>query len=78
MPRGKPFVCWIRKDRRAEAMALRIGDPVDLKLDDGSVVRGKFGKRRHGLFPYFVRVGRIKHEAALVFRLSPVDPEAAR
>lgn len=78
MPRGKPFVCWIRKDRQSEAEALCIGDTVDLKLDDSSVVRGKLGKHRHGIFPYFVRVGRKLHEAALIFRLSPVQQEAAR
>ena len=77
MPRGKPFVCWIRKDRQAEAEALRIGDIVDLKIEDGSVVRGKFGCHRHGILPYFVRVGRKLYEATLIFNLSPVEQEAS-
>ncbi len=78
MPRGKPFVCWIRKDRQFEAVALRIGDTVDLKLDDSSVVRGKFGCHRQRIFPYFVRVGRKLYEATLIFNLSPVIPEVSK
>lgn len=78
MPRGKPFVCWIRTDYKAGSTALHIGDTVDLKTKDGSIVRGKFGCHRHGIFPYFVRVGRKLYEATLIFNLFPVDQEGVR
>lgn len=73
MPRGNPFVCWLSSPGHYRDVALCIGDVVDLELDDGSVVRGKIGCHRNGhYFPYFVRVGKVEHQACLIFKLKPV------
>ena len=73
MPRGKPFVCWLSSPGRYHDVALLIGDTVELQLDSGEWVRGKFGyRKKNGVFPYVVRCGKVEHQAALTFKLRPV------
>lgn len=70
MPKGKPFVCWLGN------VALCIGDIVELQLDSGEWIRGKFGcYRNNGIFPYFVKCGKVRHQAASIHELRPVKKE---
>jgi hypothetical protein len=75
MPRGKPFVCWISKPgSKGNDVALHIGNEVELKLDTGEWVQGKFGYRKNnGFFPYVVKCDKIEHQAALRFNLRSVE-----
>ncbi len=75
MPRGKPFVCWLDHESRTNAIALHIGDIVDLRLDTGEWVRGKFGCSRSGALPYFVKCKGRKYQAGLRSNLRPVNQE---
>ncbi len=74
MPRGNPFVCRLSSPGKYRDVDLYIGDVVDLQLDNGTVVRGKIGCQRKPrlLFPYFVKVGKIRYPAELIFKLMPV------
>lgn len=74
MPRGKPFVCWISNPGRYHDVALHIGDAVEVKTSTGEWVVGKFGcciKRK--IFPYFVRRGKVRHQAGSTYSLRPVQ-----
>ena len=74
MPRGKPFFCWLSSPGNFRNVALHIGDEVELKLDSGEYVRGKFGYRKHnGLLPYVVKCGKVEHKVHLVCTLRPVQ-----
>ncbi len=73
MPKGKPFVCWLSSPGKYHDVALCIGDPVEVKLDDGTWVRGKFGYRKNnGMYPYVVKCGKEEHQAALIHKLRQV------
>ena len=68
--RGKPFVCWLSSEGHHHDVALHIGDEVEILVGD-KWVRGKFGRHRQGVLPYFVRAGRKEHQAALIHKLRP-------
>lgn len=71
MPRGKPFICWIDEGNRT---ALHIGDEVELQLESGDWVRGKFGyRKKNGIFPYVVKCGKVEHQAALRHKLRGIE-----
>lgn len=79
MPRGKPFVCWLSSLGGYHDVALLIGDAVELLLDSGKWVRGKFGyRKKNGYFPYVVKCGKTEHQAALIHTLRPVLEPAER
>ena len=75
MPRGKPFVCWLSSKGKYRDVALHIGDTVRLRLENGKIIEGKLGCSRRGILPYFVKVGSIKHQAALTSDLMPAKKD---
>ncbi len=73
MPRGKPFFCWLSSPGKYHDVALHIGDEVELRLSGGNWIQGKFGCKRTGILPYFVKHRKTEYPAELLFNLRPIQ-----